>query len=99
MKVIAQTVILSVFLIGTLGCQTPGVVLSEEQSPQCPGCKSITTTGPIKGTKNTEMHCPNCKTKYIDNSIGEYEDYTVIHSCSKCGINVKACEQCSKASK
>jgi hypothetical protein len=83
-------------LILTGGCQPSGVVLSEEASPHCPLCKTVTKTGPIKGTKRTtEMHCPYCKTEYIDESIGELEDVRTTHSCSHCGINVKACQHCA----
>jgi hypothetical protein len=90
--VLATTVLIS-------GCQIPGKVLAEKQSPNCPTCNQVVTTGPIKGTTNTTMHCPSCKTTYVDESYDEIQDKRVIHSCSHCGINVKECKQCAAASK
>jgi cytochrome c-type biogenesis protein CcmH/NrfF len=99
MKAIAQIITVFAAALMMAGCQTPGTVISENESPHCPACSTVTTTGPIKGTTmTTEMHCPACKTTYIDQSIGEIEDIQVVHHCDSCGINVKACKQCSKVS-
>lgn len=97
MKAILQAVTVFAAALTIAGCQTPGTVISENVSPQCPSCQTVTKTGPIKGTTMSKMHCPSCKTTYIDEPVSELGDKIAVHSCSACGINVKDCDQCSKA--
>ena len=92
-------VCLSVMLLGTfllIGCQTPGKVISVEESVLCPKCKAETRTSAIKGINYTTCICPDCKTEYTEIWDGFYDEGAVVHVCDNCKMIVEKCAACRK---
>ena len=95
-----RMVLTSVALVSALllsGCQMPGRVVKEEICPLCPKCKSVTTTGILKGTTVTTVVCSGCKAEYEDPRLLDYTGTdSSVNCCEKCGIYIKKCDKCDK---
>lgn len=81
------------------GCQTPGKVVSTEESVLCPICKNETVTMPVKGLTYTKHVCPSCKTVVDTGKTPNYDELgdlgSEIHVCTACEASLIICPQCS----
>ena len=96
MKMILTSIVIVSALLFS-GCQMPGKMVKEESCPLCPKCKSVTTTGILKGTTVTRVVCPGCKVEYEDPRLLDYTGKdSSVNCCKKCGMYITKCEKCKK---
>ena len=94
-RVLTAVAFVSVLLLS--GCQMPGQIVKEEPCSLCPKCKSVTTTGILKGTTVTTVVCPSCKAEYEDPRLLDYTGTdSSVNCCEKCGTYIKKCDKCKK---
>jgi len=79
------------------GCQTPGQLISTEESVTCPLCKLETRTSSLKGFNFKMCVCPTCKAQQKEIWDGFYVEDALVQVCDKCQAVVMNCPACRAA--
>lgn len=94
---LAVTLVTSLFLVAlaTGGCQTPGKVVSEGASMECPDCHVKLVTSSIKGIKFESYTCPTCHMERELDLSGGYIPPKEVMVCPHCGEVYMECPECA----
>lgn len=76
------------------GCQTPGQVVSQGTSMECPDCHVKLVTSAIEGINFEHYTCPACHKEYEVDASGGYLPPKEVLVCPHCGEVFMECPTC-----